>query len=116
MPVLATAGWQTFIGGIGLVFVSLALEPVDAETLARLLTWPVLPSLAFLIVGGSLIGFTVYVKLLRDWGAFRAGLYAFVSPAIAVLAGVLVLSEPFGPAEAFGALMMFGAAAIALKR
>lgn len=116
LPILALAGWQTFLGGLGLVLVSAALEPVDGETLARLVAWPVLPSLAFLILGGSLIGFTVYMKLLRDWGAFRAGLYAFISPAIAVAAGVIVLSEPFGPAEAAGALMMFAAAAIALKR
>jgi drug/metabolite transporter (DMT)-like permease len=53
---------------------------------------------------------------LRDWDAFRAGLYAFVSPAIAVGVGVAVLGEPFGPPEAVGAVLMFGAAAIALKR
>ncbi|MDX3809118.1 MAG: EamA family transporter, partial [Bosea sp. (in: a-proteobacteria)] len=54
--------------------------------------------------------------LLRDWGAFRAGLYAFVSPAIAVGVGVAVLDEPFGLSEAIGAVLMFGAAAIALRR
>ena len=70
----------------------------------------------FLVVAGSLMGFTIYMRLLRDWGAFRAGLYAFISPAVAVGAGVFALGEPFGPAEAIGSLLMFGAAAIALKR
>ncbi|RYE35145.1 MAG: EamA family transporter [Hyphomicrobiales bacterium] len=116
MPTLTLAGWQTLIGGIGLTAVSLALEPVGLADLRALVSWPVLPALLFLIVGGSLMGFTIYMRLLRDWGAFRAGLYAFVSPAIAVAVGVVVLDEPFGWSEAIGALLMFGAAAIALKR
>jgi drug/metabolite transporter (DMT)-like permease len=116
MPTLTLAGWQTLIGGIGLTAVTLALEPVGLADIRALASWPVLPAVLFLIVGGSLMGFTIYMRLLRDWGAFRAGLYAFVSPAIAVAVGVVALSEPFGWSEAVGALLMFGAAAIALKR
>lgn len=116
MPTLTLAGWQTLIGGFGLTAVSLALEPVGLADVRALASWPVLPAVVFLIIGGSLMGFTIYMRLLRDWGAFRAGLYAFVSPAIAVAVGVAALSEPFGWSEAVGALLMFGAAAIALKR
>lgn len=116
MPTLALAGWQTLIGGVGLCLVSVSFETVTAAHFQALIAWPTLPSLGFLVVGGSLIGFTVYIRLVRDWGAFRAGLYAFISPAVAVAAGVLVLSEPFGWSEALGSLLMFGAAAIALKR
>lgn len=116
MPILALAGWQTVIGALGLTAISLALEPVGVEHLQALVLWPVWPAMATLVVGGSLIGFTIYVKLLNEWGAFRAGLYAFVSPVIAVAAGIVVLGEPFGWAEAVGAVLMFGAAAIALRR
>jgi drug/metabolite transporter (DMT)-like permease len=116
MPVLTLAGWQTLIGGVGLAAVSLVLEPVGMRDLRELAAWPTLPALVFLVVAGSLAGFTIYMRLLRDWGAFRAGLYAFVSPVIAVGVGVLVLSERFGWAEGLGAVLMFGAAAIALRR
>jgi drug/metabolite transporter (DMT)-like permease len=116
MPVITLAGWQTLIGGVGLSAVSLALEPLEARHLRALVSWPTLPALAFLVVAGSLAGFTIYLRLLRDWGAFRAGLYAFVSPVIAVGVGVAVLSERFGGAEALGAAFMFAAAAIALKK
>lgn len=116
IPTLALAGWQTLIGGIGLAAVSLAVERVGSDEIASLARWPVWPSLTFLIIAGSLIGFTIYLRLLRDWGAFRAGLYAFVSPAIAVAVGIVVLGEPFGGVEALGALLMFAAAAIALRR
>ncbi|MEO9067202.1 MAG: EamA family transporter, partial [Caldimonas sp.] len=72
MPVLALAGWQTLIGGVGLSAVSLTLEPVEGRHFRALMSWPTLPALAFLIVAGSLAGFTIYMRLLRDWGAFRA--------------------------------------------
>ena len=116
LPVLTLAGWQTLLGGIGLCAVSLALEPLEARHLRELVHWPVLPALLFLVVAGSLAGFTIYMKLLRDWGAFRAGLYAFVSPVIAVAVGVVALHERFGWAEGAGAVLMFGAAAVALRR
>ncbi|SEG58622.1 DMT family transporter [Bosea lathyri] len=116
MPTLTLAGWQTLIGGIGLAIMSLSLERVGLADVRALGQWPVLPAVVFLVIGGSLMGFTIYMRLLRDWGAFRAGLYAFVSPAIAVGVGVAALGEPFGWAEAVGAFLMFGAAAIALKR
>ena len=114
LPVVALAGWQTLVGGAGLVALSLLLEPVGAEQLRELARWPTLPALAFLVVAGSLAGFTIYLRLLRDWGAFRAGLYAFVSPVIAVAVGVVVLGERFGWAEGAGGVLMFAAAAIAL--
>jgi len=116
MPTLTLAGWQTVIGAVGLMAISAALEPVSLRDISALGQWPVLPSLAMLVLAGSLVGFTIYLRLLRDWGAFRAGLYCFISPAIAVGAGVVVLDEPFGLAEAAGALLMFAAAALALRR
>ena len=115
MPVIVIAGWQTLIGGAGLSVLSLLLEPFEARHLRALAMWPTLPALAFLIAAGSLAGFTIYLKLLRDWGAFRTGLYAFVSPVIAVGVGVVALGEHFDAAEGLGAALMFGAAAIALQ-
>ena len=116
IPTLALAGWQSTIGAVGLVALSLLIEPVTAGHFAALASWPTAQALGFIIAAGSLVGYTVYLRLLRDWGAFRAGLYAFVSPVIAVGAGVVMLGEPFGWAEGFGAALMFGAAAIALRR
>jgi drug/metabolite transporter (DMT)-like permease len=113
LPVVSLAGWQTLVGGVGLVVLSLALEPVEQRHLHELVRWPTLPALVFLVAAGSLAGFTIYLRLLRDWGAFRAGLYAFVSPAIAVAVGVVVLGERFGWVEGVGGALMFVAAAIA---
>jgi len=114
MEPLGLAGWQCLLGGMGLTVLTLLLERVTAAHLEGLFTWPVWPSIVFLVIGGSLIGFAVYLKLLRDWGPFRSGLYSFVSPAIAVAVGVVFLNEPFGLNEIIGAALMFGATGLVL--
>ncbi len=71
----------------------------NRESEGELATWPTSPALLFLVVGDSLAGFAIYMRLLRDWGgAFRAGLglYVFVSPVIAVAVSVVALHERFG--------------------
>jgi drug/metabolite transporter (DMT)-like permease len=68
-----------------------------------------------LTLGGAVFAFTIYLRLLRDWGPARAGAYAFVTPLVAVLLGRLVYREPFGLSETVGSALMLAAAAIALR-
>ena len=49
----------------------------------------------YLVVMGSLVGFTAYVWLLRHVRPALAGSYAYVNPAIAVMLGALVAGEHF---------------------
>ncbi|MFN2464154.1 MAG: EamA family transporter [Candidatus Dormibacteria bacterium] len=51
-------------------------------------------ALLYLVVFGSIVGFSAYVYLLKHVSAALAGTYAFVNPAVAVLLGALVLGEP----------------------
>ena len=54
-------------------------------------------------------GFPVFFALIRETGPVRATVVAYVNPAVAVLAGVLVLGEPFGASTAVGfALVIAG--------
>ena len=110
---LTVAGLLTFIGGLELLALAALLEPLAELTAADFLTPPVLASWLFLVLGGSLAAFTIYLKLLRDWGPSQAGLYAFVSPLIAVAVGMAVFGEPFGTNEALGSAVMLGAVALA---
>ena len=50
--------------------------------------------LAFLIVFGSLLGYTSYVWLLRHVSAARVSTYAYVNPVVAVFLGWAFDSEP----------------------
>ena len=76
MPPLTLAFWETVIGAAGLVPVSLLVEGWDPGHVAALADPRALIGLGVLVIGGSLGAFSIYLWLVRDWGAFRAGLYA----------------------------------------
>lgn len=116
MAPVALAFWETLIGGAALLVLSLMFERPGTADLVALTHGPALAGLAFLVGFGSLVAFSVYLWLLREWGAFRAGLYAFVSPVIAVTVGVIWAGEAFGWREALGMAVLFGAAALVIGR
>jgi Permeases of the drug/metabolite transporter (DMT) superfamily len=49
---------------------------------------------AYLVVFGSLIGYSCYIYILKKWPSAKAGTYAYVNPMVAVLLGVIILNEP----------------------
>ncbi len=59
-------------------------------------------SLAYLIVFGSLVGFTAYIYIMRSTTAARASTYAYVNPVVALFLGWLLLGEPI-TAQTLGA-------------
>ena len=104
------------LGGLALTGLSLALERPDAATFAAFLEPRVAAAWLFQIVGGSLVAYTLNFVLLREWGPVRSGLYSFVSPIVASLAGALVLGERFGPVEIAGMAAMLASTLLALWR
>lgn len=59
-------------------------------------------ALAYLIVAGSIIGFTAYVWLIHHESPTKVGTYAYVNPAVAVLIGYFLGGEPIGPRTLMG--------------
>jgi drug/metabolite transporter (DMT)-like permease len=78
--------------------------------------WQVLASLGFLSVAGTIVAYTLYLRLMVVWGTVRAGLYAFVSPIVALVIGHLLFAEPIGPVEVAGAGLLLAASALATFR
>lgn len=111
-PVLAF--WESGLGTLGLIPVSLLVEGWDPGRFAALGDPRALGGIAMMVGGGSLIAFPIFLMLLRDWGAFRAGLYAFVSPVVAVLVGFAFAGESVDLAEALGMAVTLAATALAL--
>jgi drug/metabolite transporter (DMT)-like permease len=114
MHPITLAFWETSIGALGLIPVSLLVEGYDPASFAGLADGRAILGLIILVFGGSLGGFSIYLWLVRDWGAFRAGLYSFVSPVVAVAVGVAFANEAFGWPEAIGMGVMLSATALAL--
>ena len=72
-------------------------------------------SFAYLILIGSLLGYSSYMYLLGVTSAARASTYAFVNPVVAVLLGAAFANEPVTPRVlAAGAVIVVAVALITL--
>lgn len=76
-----------------------------------------LPTLAmlYLVVAGSILGFTAYVWLLHHVRPALATSYAYVNPPIAMLIGATLLGEKFD-AHAVGAMLVILAGVLIITR
>jgi drug/metabolite transporter (DMT)-like permease len=83
---------EMFAGGVLLWLVGLATGEGAALHLAGITaaSWI---AFGYLVIFGSLVGFSAYVWLLKVTTPARASTYAFVNPVIAVLLGWLVAGE-----------------------
>jgi drug/metabolite transporter (DMT)-like permease len=59
-------------------------------------------SLAWLVTGGSLLGYTGYIYLIEHVPVGKVASYAYVNPVVAVLLGIFLLHERPEPAEFAG--------------
>jgi drug/metabolite transporter (DMT)-like permease len=63
-------------------------------------------ALAYLIVAGSIIGFTAYVWLIHHESPTKVGTYAYVNPVVAVIVGYLFGGEMVGSRTVLGTLLV----------
>lgn len=63
-------------------------------------------ALLYLIVAGSIIGFTAYVWLLHHESPTKVGTYAYVNPVVAVLVGYFLGGEALGLRTILGTLLV----------
>ncbi len=76
-----------------------------------------LAAVLYLAVVGSCLAFTAFGVLTRLWPPARAGTYAYLNPAIAVLLGAILLGEPVGPRLFLGmAFLLLGVAMVQFGR
>ena len=109
------AGLTDLIGGLVLLFSSLAIEPGARESMGLQWGWPAFLAWLYLLVPGALMSTTMYFLLVRDWGASRPGTYAFISPVIAVVIGCSFFNEKLDWGDAVGMTLMLGAAGLAMR-
>ncbi|MBV8630260.1 MAG: EamA family transporter [Silvibacterium sp.] len=100
-----SAAAQMVAGGLLLCLISGALGEFATLHLSQISprTWF---ALVYLIVFGSLIGFTAYVWLLHHESPTKVGTYAYVNPVVAVLVGYFLGGEPLGARTILGTLFV----------
>jgi drug/metabolite transporter (DMT)-like permease len=91
-PFLATS-MEMIGGGVLLLLTALAMGQVAHFRPAEVSVNAVLAWL-FLVVFGSLVGFTAYIWLLGVTSIAKVGTYAYVNPIVAVFLGWAILDEP----------------------
>ena len=100
------AGWLQVIGGLMLLIWSAFSAELNGTNINALLQPAVLSSFIFLVVFASIIASTLYLRLAKEWSPQQIGTQAFISPCIAVAAGVLWMNEQVRPAEFLGMSLM----------
>jgi drug/metabolite transporter (DMT)-like permease len=100
-----SSGAQMLAGGALLAFAAAALgefRNFHPEAVSRA-AWV---SLLYLIVAGSIIGFTAYVWLIHHESPTKVGTYAYVNPVVAVLVGYFLGGEALGLRTVIGTLFV----------
>jgi len=87
-PISATAWQVTFAGIANLLFALIAGDFGRAIWTTRGIA-----AILYLVVGGSWIGYTSYIWILRNAPSSKVSTYAYVNPVVAVFLGWLVLHE-----------------------
>lgn len=94
----AAAGWQMLFGGIfntGIMFAAGGYRGSHWDLQA----WS---SIFYLVIFGSLIGYTAYIYLLNRVAVSKVTTYAYVNPVIAVILGAIFIHERFVTVEYVG--------------
>jgi drug/metabolite transporter (DMT)-like permease len=98
-----SAGAQTLAGGVMLALAAAVLgefRNFHPSTVSRG-AWL---SLLYMIVAGSILGFTAYVWLIHHESPTKVGTYAYVNPVVAVLVGHFLGREALGIRTVLGTI------------
>ncbi len=89
MDLIVVSAWQQLIGLVGFVVLALAVgEGRPHPTAEAWAAW------MYLVIFGSLLAFSCFVHAVKVLPTTVVMTYAYVNPAIAVVLGWLILSEP----------------------
>lgn len=100
-----SSGAQMLVGGFLLAVVGAALGEFRGFHVAAV-SRGVWFALAYLIVAGSIVGFTAYVWLIHHESPTKVGTYAYVNPVVAVIIGYFLGGETVGPRTLLGTALV----------
>jgi drug/metabolite transporter (DMT)-like permease len=110
-----TAGMQMFSGGLVLYAVSLLSGEFSRFDIAQV-SFNSIFGVSYLIVFGSLIGFTAYSWLLKNAQPALVSTYAYVNPIVAVFLGWLIAGETFTGQMLIGATVIVSSVVLITSR
>ncbi len=108
-PFTATA-WEMLAGGLLMLPLGLVNAGSASPSLTSILGW------VYLVVFGSVIGYTAYTWLLANAPLGLVSTYAYVNPVVAILLGLLFRDEHLSPRILIGAALVTSAVALVVRR
>ena len=105
------AGMQMLSGGGLLLLLALIAGDFPRLSLSNA-SWVSIVAFFYLLLFGSLIGFTAYSWLLNNVTPARAATYAYVNPVVAVLLGWFIASEPLTARMLIAAAVIVGSVVV----
>jgi len=100
-----SAAAQMLAGGIQLLVLA-GLTGEFTGFHVQAVSWAAWLALLYLIVAGSIVGFTAYIWLLHYESPTKVGTYAYVNPVVAVLVGYFAGGESIGLRTLFGSALV----------
>ena len=115
LPLASAAAIEMLAGSIALAAFALVFrEDPSVFASASPRTWG---AIVYLVVFGSLVGFTAFAYCLNELPATTVGTYAYVNPVVAVILGWLILRESLTPGLlAGGALIVLSVILTTLRK
>ncbi|MGH9587373.1 MAG: EamA family transporter [Acidobacteriaceae bacterium] len=105
---LVAAGWEMSAAGLANVL----WATVFWRWPHAVWNWRSVSCIAFMILFGSLLGFTSYIWLISHVPVSKVSTYAYVNPMLAVLLGVVFLGEKLEPTEMVGMVAILASVAL----
>jgi drug/metabolite transporter (DMT)-like permease len=102
---IMSSGSQMFCGGILLLLAAGAVGEFHGFRFAHV-SRGVWIALAYLIVAGSIVGFTAYIWLIHHESPTKVGTYAYVNPVVAVALGYFFGGESIGARTVAGTVLI----------
>lgn len=105
---LATSVMQMLAAGV----MFLIIGTVTGEWSRLAFTTRSFSAWLYLVIVGSVVGYSAYVYALKHLPVSTVSLYSYVNPLIAVVLGTLLLSEPFSSRTLVASALVFGGIAV----
>jgi len=111
LPVIQTNAFGMTYGSLAM----LLMVPLSGRSFSFEMSIPYVTSLFYLAIFGSIVAFTLYLKLVGDIGPDRAGYTTLVAPVIALIISSFFENYQWGVVAVFGVILLFAGNIMALK-
>jgi drug/metabolite transporter (DMT)-like permease len=101
-PPFVSGAVQQFAAGIAFIVSGASFEKMPAVVGTRATL-----AVAYLVVFGSIVGYSAFIYVVKNLPVAIASTYYFVNPLVAVSLGWLFFREPFGMRSAIAMLIVF---------